>query len=116
MGHLVERFIHKSYIRVIFPRFQESLAIQRVKLFWFGWAYLRIVKWTRFFLISRIRIIYQFLRIDWHIEHFHWPCEMLTVCDALVDCFAQPGWAKRDVGKEGAPLNLVFFDTISLTN
>ncbi len=85
-----ERHIHNAYRKWIRPHFRE-LNLQRLKLLWFGWGYLPLISLHSLRFLSRIKILIEFIRIDWHVVHAHKPCEIVRVCEAIAERRAFPG-------------------------
>lgn len=54
-------------------------------MFWFAWGYWRILGLRVLSLGDRLRLVRQFLRVDWSIPHGHRPSDISDVCIALAE-------------------------------
>jgi len=81
----ISRVVHRLYERFIVSRIPDPLIRQRLKLGWLGWGYWGLLFLKAFSLHDRIRLIWRFLTIDWHVLHGHWPSEITLVSRALAD-------------------------------
>lgn len=85
------------YRRLLFPLIADPLQRQRLKLAWYGWGYVGLLRlalpWR-----ERLRMLRAFLRIDWHVLHGHLPSEMVILCAALVARPARPNEVILEAG------------------
>lgn len=77
--------IRRLYLRFVVPRVGDPLVRQRIKLVYFGWGYLRLLRISALPLATRLRLLGRFLRIDWHVQHAHAPSEISTIASILAE-------------------------------
>jgi O-methyltransferase len=87
----VERFVRRLYRRWVEPHLRTPLERQRLKLAWFVWGYWTLLANGTLPLRTRLTLLRQFLRVDWHVSHAHTPREIAFLCQALATRRARPG-------------------------
>jgi hypothetical protein len=78
------------YRQLVVPLVRDPLTRQRLKLVYLLWGYWPILRlpwpWR-----GRLSLVWRFLRVDWHIEHAHYPAEIARLCQTLASRPARPG-------------------------
>jgi O-methyltransferase len=83
---LMERQVHSFYSKRIRPYIKNRMTQQRLKLvMWDVWAYLPLFLIKGLSAIDKLRLLYQFLRIDWSILSGHKPSEILPIVREMAE-------------------------------
>lgn len=82
--------IHSLYRRWIRPSL-SPLCQQRVKLLWTVWGYYHLLTLSPLRFSERVHLLIRILRVDWNVQHAHWPGEMASVIKVIAARRAQPG-------------------------
>lgn len=94
--------LHERLRRVweawVVPRIADPLRRQRLKMFYYGWGYAGLLGVRHLPLGTRLRLLRDFLRIDWNILHAHLPSEIVQVTRALAERRARPGEVMIEAG------------------
>ncbi len=94
--------LHKGvrglYVRWVRPRLRSEIQRQRVKLAYDGWGYVHLLGLRSLSVPERVRLITQFLAIDWNIVHGHKPREIVAVCAAIASREARDDEAIVEAG------------------
>lgn len=98
MNTTVQRLVRAGYVRWIRPHITLHIHRQRLKLFWFIWGYAALFTISTLSLLQRVRLLVQFIIIDWYVPHGHRPCEIIAVCRALAERRAREGEALLEAG------------------
>lgn len=94
----LESLVHRLYIKYIRPHIASELYRQRLKLIWFVWGYWDLLQIGALPLAIRLHLIWNFIKIDWNIQHAHKPCEISKVCKAIAERPANPGEVVVEAG------------------
>lgn len=81
----------RIYNRWLAPRIQSDLSRQRVKLLWYGWHYLALLRSLEYSIRDRILLTARFLTIDWNVVHAHTPDEFIMIARMLASRPARRG-------------------------
>jgi len=95
---VVEGCLRYPYVWWIRPHIRTEIGRQRLRLFLFGWGYLPLLGMKEFRVKTRLELIRQFLRIDWHVLHSHRPAEIANICRVLAERRAIPGEVVVEAG------------------
>jgi len=90
--------IRRFYVRRIRPHLSSPLAQQRVRLAWYGPAYLRLLAPSALTIRQRLALIGGCLRVDWGLDHAHRPPEIVAVLRAVADRPARDGEVVVEAG------------------
>lgn len=96
------RRLETSVVRRLYRRVATAVGLgelgsQRLKAIYFAPGYWRLVFLPRVPLLDRLRLIREFLRVDWNVLHGHRPEEIAAV-SRLLALHAQPGEAMVEAG------------------
>jgi O-methyltransferase len=91
-------WLRSAYLRFVLPRVADPLIRQRLKLVYYGWGYLRLLRVSDLSLRERLRFLRRFLRIDWNVLHCHLPAEISEICCVLAERPARPGEVVVEAG------------------
>lgn len=80
----------RLYVRLIRPHLSSPLVRQRVKMLWFAWGYLGLLRMPGRSVADRLSLIGRFLTVDWNVVHAHTPREIVTLAHALAERPARP--------------------------
>jgi O-methyltransferase len=78
-------WLHQRYIDWLRPHIASELNQQRLKMLWFGWGYAPMLRLPGLSVGQRLRLIRQFLRIDWQVLHAHKPHQIVAVAQGLAE-------------------------------
>ena len=81
---MLRQAAHKMYTKYIRSRIKHEISRQRLKLFWFVWGYLPILRLSRLPLIKRLYLLQRFIAVDWNVVHGHRPAEINVICGYMV--------------------------------
>lgn len=68
------------------------------KATWYLWGYKGIAFERSLPFKTRIDLIKRFLRVDFNVEHGHWPCEIAHICKVLCRRRSRPGEVMVEAG------------------
>lgn len=91
-------WIRRFFISWIRPRIRDPLNQQRAKLVCWIWGYWPLFFMRKFRLMKRLKVLAQFLRVDWNVLHSHHPSEIVPVARALSERQAHPGEVMVEAG------------------
>jgi len=88
----------KLYIRHLRSRISDPLHRQRLRLAWHVFGYAPLVRTGSLPLAVRLRLVARFVRVDWSVEHAHYPSEMARICIDLASRPGRPGEVVVEAG------------------
>ncbi len=86
--------LYRKWIRPMLNPFQQ----QRFKLIWTAWGYSPILSVAGLSILQRFLLIFYCLRVDWFVQHGHWPGEIARVIAAIAARQAVPGECVVEAG------------------
>jgi O-methyltransferase len=92
------RTVRLLYLRFVRPRIQRPITRQRLKMACVMWSYWRVMTVPVIRPLDRARAVVRFLRVDWHVQHAHWPAEIGHIAQALGDRRAWAGEVMVEAG------------------
>jgi hypothetical protein len=87
--HNLESIIHRFYAWCIRP-YCSPIQQQRLKLLRTIWGYRPLLEIPTLRLSARLRLLWQCLRVDWCVQHGHWPGELARVMRVIGERYAGP--------------------------
>jgi O-methyltransferase len=97
MPSFLKKIIGSVYRGWLRPRF-SLIQQQRFKLLWTIWGYWPILLIKPIGLKDRIRLILRSMRVDWYVQHAHWPGEIARVVAAIGERKARLGEVVVEAG------------------
>jgi O-methyltransferase len=91
-------WIRGVYVRWIRPRLSRDIDRQRMRMLWEIWGYWPILMLDNVRLLARLRLLWRFVLIDWHVLHSHSPREISAVCRAIAERPAEGNEAVVEAG------------------
>jgi O-methyltransferase len=90
--------VRRLYVNHLRPRVADPVHRARLRLLWTGWGYWPLLLASGFGLGARLRLLRGFLRVDWHVEHGHYPIEVARIAAMLAERPARAGEVVVEAG------------------
>ncbi len=94
----VKRKARRLYVNHLRPRFPDPVHRGRLRLLWTGFGYWPLLVTRALPIRARARLLVGFLRVDWYVEHGHYPIEVARIAGLLASRAAVPGEVMIEAG------------------
>ena len=94
----LKRRIRRLYVNHLRDRFPDPIHRARLRLLWTGFGYWPLLLGRALPARVRLRLLIGFLRIDWNVEHGHYPIEITRIAGLAASRPARPGEIMVEAG------------------